>query len=335
MAGEQQDEAERADAGKRPLFILSFRHRDELTRLAVEGDWLPIAARRTVGAERRFVMSDAGVAVVDARDALEDAHQGVRTLADAVEANAAALLVLISKEQSEELGSFYNEGATHFLSCPFTANEFIQATLFAERHALRTGGGGRSIRAASRDRRPENVPSWRWRPGSSTVELSPALAREAGFGESEGQRVSLMELLRKLDADGRRTARAAVDRLLATGGSTAFAHAAGGARLAHHVRLDPEGQEVVGRIEALPSQISVLQSRDSLTGVRDAHAARAWLNQQLGDLGDHQPSVVLLLLAVSRFDAINAAFGRATGDSVLQAAARRIERLIEIGRAHV
>ena len=34
----------------------------------------------------------------------------------------------------------------------------------------------------------------------------------------------------------------------------------------------------------------------------------------------------MLLLAVSRFDAINAAFGRATGDAVLQAAARRIER---------
>lgn len=334
MAGEQQDESERADAGKRPLFILSFRHRDELTRLAVEGDWLPIAARRSAGVERRFVMSDATVAVVDARDAVEDAHHGVRALADAVEANAAALLVLISKEQSEELGSFYDEGATHFLTSPFTANEFFQATYFAERHAARTSGGGPSSRRASRDRIQENASSWRWKPGSSTVALSPALAREAGFGESGGERVPLMELFRKLDADGRRAARVAVDRLLATGGSTGFAHAAGEARLAHHVRLDPEGQEIVGRIEALPSVSSVLQSRDSLTGVRDAHAARAWLNQQISDLGEHQPSVVLLLLAVSRFDAINAAFGRSTGDSVLQAAARRIERLIDADNKH-
>jgi diguanylate cyclase (GGDEF)-like protein len=36
-----------------------------------------------------------------------------------------------------------------------------------------------------------------------------------------------------------------------------------------------------------------------------------------------------LLLAVSRFDTINAAFGRATGDDVLQAAARRMERLVD------
>ena len=37
----------------------------------------------------------------------------------------------------------------------------------------------------------------------------------------------------------------------------------------------------------------------------------------------------MLLLAVSRFDTINAAFGRPTGDAVLQAAARRIERLAD------
>ncbi len=38
---------------------------------------------------------------------------------------------------------------------------------------------------------------------------------------------------------------------------------------------------------------------------------------------------MVVLLSVSRYDAINAAFGRATGDAVLQAAARRIERHVE------
>src|SRR3712207_572111 len=47
------------------------------------------------------------------------------------------------------------------------------------------------------------------------------------------------------------------------------------------------------------------------------------------DLKEQEPAVVMLLLEVSRFDAINAAFGRTTGDAVLQAAARRIERLVE------
>jgi diguanylate cyclase (GGDEF)-like protein len=71
------------------------------------------------------------------------------------------------------------------------------------------------------------------------------------------------------------------------------------------------------------------QSRDLMTGVRDARAARSWIQRQIEGAGDAQPAIVVLLLAVSRFDTINAAFGRNTGDAVLQAAARRIERLID------
>ncbi|MEA3060609.1 MAG: hypothetical protein QOJ94_390, partial [Sphingomonadales bacterium] len=53
------------------------------------------------------------------------------------------------------------------------------------------------------------------------------------------------------------------------------------------------------------------------------------MERQLATPADAQPALVLLLLSVSRFDAINAAFGRGTGDAVLQAAARRIERCVE------
>ncbi|WP_166042236.1 hypothetical protein, partial [Sphingosinicella sp. YJ22] len=52
-----------------PLFILSFRHRDELHRLAEAAGWEPIAARRDANAEARFVASGASVALVDARGA--------------------------------------------------------------------------------------------------------------------------------------------------------------------------------------------------------------------------------------------------------------------------
>src|SRR5436189_287954 len=130
-----------------PLFILSFRHRDELTRLAEGAGWQPIAARRADQAEARFIASGASVALVDAR-------------------------------------------------------------------------------------------------GSRSVELSPALARQAGLGEDDGRRISLMELFRKLDPDGRRAARNAVDRLLETGGATAFAHRGeeGGDRIAHHIQVHGCGE---------------------------------------------------------------------------------------------
>jgi diguanylate cyclase (GGDEF)-like protein len=320
-----------AAGGSAPLFILSFRHRDELTAMAERAGWQPIAARRSENAEGRFITSGASVAVIDARGALPEGREGVRILADPVEANAAALLILLSRTDAEALEDLYTAGATHFLVSPFSEQQFLQTLRFAQRHAERVGGR-RAFRRSDVEGR-EGTASWRWEPGSASVELSPALARRAGLGEEQGKRISLMELFRKLDPDGRRAARGAVDRLLATGRSTAFAHADAdgeGGRLAHHLRVEGPGQAIVGRTEAiLPLAGVESPSRDAMTGVRDARAARSWIEQQIEAAGDAQPALVVLLLAVSRFDTINAAFGRSTGDAVLQAAARRIERLID------
>jgi EAL domain-containing protein (putative c-di-GMP-specific phosphodiesterase class I)/DNA-binding response OmpR family regulator len=315
-------------SGGTPLFILSFRHRDELTAAAERGGWQAIAARRNDNAEGRFIASGAAVAVVDARGALPEGRDGVRALADPAEANAAALLVLLSRTDDEALDELYAAGATHFLVSPFSEQQFLHAVQYAHRLAERLGGSRQGRRAGEEDRQA----SWRWQPGSSTVELSPALARRAGLGEDQGQRISLLELFRKLDPDGRRAARGAIDRLLATGQSTAFAHEdveeGGGSRLAHHVRVEDVGQAVVGRTESISSiEGPGAQVRDPMTGLRDARAARAWIDRQL-HAGPEQPALVCILLAVSRFDAINAAFGRSIGDTVLQAAARRIERLV-------
>ena len=300
-----------------PLFILSFRHRDELTRLAESAGWQPIAARRADLAEARFVASGAAVALVDARGALAEGQEAVRAIADAAEANAAALLVLLSRTDAAALESLHRLGATHFLVSPFTESQLLHALQFALRHAERVGGGARRTG-------DEAAASWRWQPGSRTVELSPALARKAGLGDAEGRRISLMDLFRKLDAEGRRAARGAIERVIATGEATAFAHAdaeVSGNRIAHHVRVRPEG-EIVGRAETIgPADGRPTASRDPLTGLSDGKAVRAWLASRLG-----AGPVVMLLLSVSRYDAINAAFGRSVGDAVLQAAARRIER---------
>ena len=123
-----------------PLFILSFRHRDELSRLAEGAGWQPIAARRAENAEARFVASGASVAVIDARGALAEGQEAVRAIADAAEANAAALLVLLSKGDAAALETFHRHGATHFLVSPFPEGQLVQAFQFARRHAERVGG---------------------------------------------------------------------------------------------------------------------------------------------------------------------------------------------------
>ena len=307
-----------------PLFILSFRHRDELSRLAEGAGWQPIAARRVENAEARFVASGAAVAVIDARGALDEGQEAVRAIADAVEANAAALLVLVSRNDAAALEALHRLGATHFLVSPFTEPQLVHAFQFALRHAERVG---RSASRRGGEAKGEGS-SWSWRPGSRTVELSPALARKAGLGESEGRRISLMDLFRKLDPEGRKAARSAVSRVMATGEATAFAHAdpdSAGARMAHHVRGRPEG-DIVGRAETIAlGEGRGSSGRDPLTGLADGRAARTWLSERLAGDGVPEP-IVMLLLSVIRYDAINAAFGRPVGDAVLQAAARRIER---------
>jgi diguanylate cyclase (GGDEF)-like protein len=305
-----------------PLFILSFRHRDELTRLVESAGWRPIAARRSENAEARFVASRAAVAVVDCRGALAEGQESVRAIADCIEANAGALLVLLSRNDAGALDAMHRLGATHFLVSPFSEAQFLHAVQFAQRHSDRVAGPRPARRSDEED-------SWRWLPGSRTVELSPALARKAGLGGDGERRVDLMELLRKLDPAGRRAASGAIRRVMASGEATAFAHAdseAPGGRIAHHVRVHPQGA-VIGRTETIAAgDARAAASRDPMTGLCNAGGARAWLNQHLQSADQ---VVIALLISVSRYDAINAAFGRSTGDAVLQAAGRRIEKAVD------
>src|SRR3546814_10385860 len=113
--------------GPAALFILSFRHRDELTKVSEGAGWQPIAARRLANAEARFIASSATVAVVDARGALPDGQEAVRTLGDTIEANAGALLVLLSRNDGAALDQFHADGATHFLVSPFSEQQFVKA----------------------------------------------------------------------------------------------------------------------------------------------------------------------------------------------------------------
>jgi diguanylate cyclase (GGDEF)-like protein len=319
-------------AGTTPVFLLSFRHRDELATAAERAGWRALAARRADGAERRFVASGASVAVVDARGAFEDGMDAARLLADAVEANAAALLVLLSRGDIARLGIVYAAGATHYLASPFGEAEMGQALRFAARHAERLAGGRRAATGKAELIEAE-AETWRWRPGTRSVTVSAALGGRLGV---EGAVVPLHRLLRLLGESGRRAARDAVDRLIGGAGATAFAHAdhQGSGRTAHHLHLAEADGAVVGRIEDIDRTRDgeAAATRDPMTGVEDGPELRRWIDARLQEPAGEGPRCVLLLLAVSRFETINRAFGNATGDALLQGIARRIERLVAGGR---
>lgn len=327
--GEQDGMAGANPFGPPPIFILSFRHRDELAETVERAGWSVIAGRRAQGAERRFIASGATIAVVDARGALDEGLAAVRALADPAQSNAAALMVLLSRGDLPALDAMHAAGATHYLASPFGEAEFAQSLRFADRHAERLAGGRRAIAGRAMLRAAE-AETWRWKPGAAEIWLSPALGRRVGQ-EGAGW-VPIGSMLRLLDGRGRRAARGAIARLRDGIGTTAFAHGPAGRRIAHHLRLDEQDRSIIGRIEdvdGVPVPEGAAE-RDPLTGLADGHGARRWIGERLGGQG---PQACVLMLAVSRFDMINAAFGRTTGDALLQGIARRIERHVRDGAA--
>ena len=219
-----------------------------------------------------------------------------------------AMLVLVSRGDVSAIGTFYEAGATHFLSSPHSEGELAQALRFAARHAERVARpeGGRGAVLG-------------WRLAGGMVRLSPALAALLGTGESVGPRA----LLALLGAEDRAVALAALRRLRVKGRPTAFAHDVPGlGRVVQHLQADP----ATGAPEALVERLAGATDagalvRDALSGARDAASARRWLERLLAQ---GEP-VQVALIGLSRFDLVNAAYGRAAGDMVLRTAQRRIE----------
>ena len=299
-----------------PLFILSFRQRDELASLAAGAGWQVVAARRAGGAERRFLSSGAAVAVIDARGAPGEGLAAATLLSGAVEANGGAMLTLVSRGETGAIVALYDAGATHFLASPFSDAEFLQALRFAARHAERMA---REWQAG-----PVFAPlGWRYDLATRDVTLTPGLATLLG-DEMLGARA----LLRKLEPGDRSAALSALRRMSAARPATAFAHDADGVgRVVQHVQLDVAAGRIDAIVEPLGSAPEpAAEVREALAGARDAGSARRWLTRHLE--GDTTVSLHAMLIALNRFDMVNTAYGRAAGDALLRSAQKRIEDIV-------
>ncbi|MDR6853384.1 diguanylate cyclase (GGDEF)-like protein [Sphingomonas sp. BE123] len=295
----------------RPLFLLSFRQRDELAGLAARAGWRVVAARRGEGADRRFLASGAAVAVVDARGSVADGLAAVRALAGQVSAAGGALLVLVSRGDAGRLGEFYDAGATQFLASPMREVEFVQALRFAARHARRVAGDAGAAPMAGEPL------GWRYDPALRSLQLTPALAAMLDLAPAP----SLRALLTRVEARDRGAMRAALARLRDGIQATAFAHDLPGAgRVVEHLQRDAR----TGRIHALIERLGEVDAgavvRDVLTGVRDEAGMRRWIARRLDD----GVTVAVVLVTLGRFDMVNTSYGRDAGDAVLRAASTRI-----------
>ena len=295
--------------------------------MAERAGWAAIAARRSDGLERRFLASGASVVVIDARDTLAEGLAAARVLSDAVQANGAALLLLIGRREASAVAAAFEAGATHYLAAPFAEGEFAQALRFAARHAERLAGGHRAAAGRARLVASEAM-TWRWSPDRpARLTISPALAQAGGLADTMTE-VTRGHAQHLLGRAGMRAALHAVGRLREEGGIAPFAHnAQDGRRIAHHLMI--ENGTVVGHVEPLDGLRagSDTTPRDPLSGLDDGHGARRWIEARLA--GGQGP--ILVVIGLSRFDMVNAAFGRGVGDAIIRSVARRIERLAGAG----
>ena len=313
-----------------PLFILSFRHRDELTRLAEGAGWQPIAARRADNAEARFVASGAAVAVVDARGALDGRARRrcgpspMRSRPMPPPCSSCSRATMPARWTR-----FHQLGATHFLVSPFTEPQLLHAFQFALRHAERVGGGG-----SRRGRRgPEKAA------GRAVLALAARLAHrraEPGAGAQGRTRRGRRPADQPDGAvpqarPGRPPRRPRRDRAGAWRPARRPPSPMPISRTGRPHRPPCPGPGPKAGSSAVPRPFPAVEaraepSRDPLTGLR-RRPRRAGLAGRAARTGkSRRARSSCCCSSVSRYDAINAAFGRSVGDAVLQAAARRIER---------
>ena len=121
------------------LFACSFRHRAEIAHIAAVGGWPAVVVGTADEVREDYCASDAAVALIDARDAVEDGMTATRAIAEAVAARGGALIVLLSRGDDAAIGKAFEAGATHFLVDPAREQDIVQTVRFALRHATRSG----------------------------------------------------------------------------------------------------------------------------------------------------------------------------------------------------
>lgn len=325
-----------AQGQQAPIFIISLRYRQEVAGAIEASGRAVVAAKRPEEAVRRFAQSAASVAIVDARGALDHGLRVVQQLASIVAARRGAMLVLLSRGDGDALGAVYEAGATHFLVSPFGSAELTQALRFAERYVRRLHTSSASGAVATVQAALADTARWQWLLGEPAATISPSLATL--LGQPVAGPVDIMAVLRRLPTPERLKIRREMRRLLLSARSGDIEHhmQVDGAthKIVHHVRplYDPNGA-VIGLTATVEDLDAVVLERrlaahfDGLTGLVNQSYARAWLDQLLGGRTALDPACILVQLAISRFDQINASYGRSVADALLQAVGRRIRRV--------
>lgn len=324
---------------KAPILVISKRYGREISTALEQCGRGVILADAAAEAGRAYRDSNAFIALVDARGALETGLLKAEELNPQVEERRGALLVLLSRADYRALDRVYDAGATHYLVSPFGSDQLEIALKFAERAIRRMRASGTEAALAHAQDYLSRTPRWRWEIGSPTVILNDDLVDmvDRAFGRHE---IRVVDAFRRLPSEEIRRVRRTLRLLLDAGVAGSVDHSIQlddrRARLVHHIQpVYDQSRELIGLTATVEDILESANQRrlsahyDPLTGLASLNNARARIDEALTDNRDPQIGAVAILIGISRFDQVNASFGRQVADRLLQAVARRLRRLIE------
>ena len=337
LAVTQPDPGGAALLGEAPMLLVAERYASAL-RGAIEATGRVAVGTGFADAVRQFDTSAASLLLVDARGGLEQGLATMRALALPVRRRGAALVALLPRDDPGAFGQAHDAGATHIVASGVGAIALETTLRSAERYVRRLRARGDLGAMASAQAALVGGARWQWRRGEAEVDLSPALA--AMFGERTNlTRMRVLNALDRIHPTEREGFARALARLARSGRPGELSHRLtidGASRtIVHHIRSHRDGQGRLSRLSGMVEDLdAVLAERrlsahfDSLTGLANASFVRDWIDQLVGDGSDYDPACIVLMLSLTRFDGINAAYGRAVADGLLQAVARRLRRVV-------
>ena len=301
------------------LFLLSFHARDPLAAKISGFGWRVSSARRSEDLRGRFLASNALIAVVDIRKAEVEGLTAIVELSEIAPDGGIAILALADQHEQQKIAEkCYQAGATYFLDMFQPDADLEQAINFAYRHVEKMRGGEAALKQFHSLIEESDLKWSLDTTNFSAVEISDSLKQK--LPQIDFSKYPATGIYRRLDAEERARVHGAMGRIKDGSPQAAVPHMLDGKSVIHHLHVD-EGQ-VHGRIEYVDEKERPVDwiERDLLSGLRNASAARSWIDEKSVE----NRSLGLLSIGLKNFRTINAAYGRTIGDQVLRLVGQRI-----------
>ncbi len=298
---------------------MSFSERDPLAARISGFGWRVSSARRSQDLGGRFLASNALIAVVDLRKAEIEGLTAIMNLSEVTEGSGIAILVLADQhEQPKIAAKCYEAGATHFLDMYNADADLQQAINFAYRYTEQMRGGDEGLKQF-RALLEEADLEWSFNPTDvAAAVVSDSLAKILPSIDFTNYPVT--GIYRQLDVEARGRVRGAMGRIKDGSPQAAVPHVLDGKNVIHQLHFD--NNRVHGRLELVDEsdRSTSWTERDLLSGLRNASAARSWIDAKLKD----GQKLGVASIGLKNFRTINAAYGRAIGDQVLRIVGQRL-----------